>query len=270
MKLAHFIGIDLAWSSRNPTGLAALRWDGTAARLVDPLPAAAVYSDAEIAAYIGTIAGQGSVVVAVDAPLTVPNQTGRRPGEAELNAVFSRFHAGAHPANRQRLAGYNGGIVRGEALVSRLSALDIRHDPVIKIRRDARQAFEVYPHPAMVVLFSLDKVLKYKAKPSISHDQRLAEFRTYQQHLRNLRARVPSLLLPHALLDDVQLAKRGRALKAYEDQLDAVFCAYLALYYWWWGTRRCRIFGNVEQGYIIAPVNERVLKDDPRFLPLRC
>ncbi|HXG22607.1 MAG TPA: hypothetical protein VNN62_26485 [Methylomirabilota bacterium] len=52
--------------------------------------------------------------------------------------------------------------------------------------------------------------------------------------------------------------RQGKALKAYEDQLDAVFCAYLALYYWWWGAKRHRIFGNTEQGYIIAPVDERV------------
>jgi predicted RNase H-like nuclease len=111
----------------------------------------------------------------------------------------------------------------------------------------------------MVVLFGLDKVLKYKAKPSISFSQRLDEFRTYQRHLRNLRTHVPSLLLPDALLDEEQLAKRGKALKAYEDQLDAVFCAYLALYYWWWGTQHCRIFGDIEQGYIVAPVDRRVL-----------
>lgn len=259
MKPVHFIGVDLAWSSRNPTGLAVLRWDGKVANLVEPLPSAAVYSDGEIAAYVEAIAARGSVLVAIDAPLTVPNQTGRRPGEAELNAVFSRFHAGAHPANRQRLAGYNGGTVRGEELLSLLSSLGIRHDPIIKRRQRIRQAFEVYPHPAMVVLFRLDKVLKYKAKPVITLEQRLAAFQSYQRHLRSLRTAKPSVLLPEELLADTHLVKRGRALKGYEDQLDAVFCAYMALYYWWWGAERCRIFGDIEQGYIVVPVDQRVL-----------
>jgi predicted RNase H-like nuclease len=259
MKQRHFIGVDLAWSSRNPTGLAALRWDGTAARLIEPVPAEPVYSDTEIAAYIEAIASDGSVVVAIDAPLTVPNQTGRRPGEAELNAVFARFHAGAHPANRQRLAGYNGGTVRGEDLLLLLSALGIRHDPVMKPRRPTRQAFEAYPHPAMVVLFGLERVLKYKAKPLVTHGQRLAAFQSYQQHLRSLQTGDPPLMLPEELFDDEHLVKRGKALKAYEDQLDAVFCAYLALYYWWWGAKRCRIFGDIKQGYIVAPVDQRVL-----------
>lgn len=258
MRGQHFIGVDLAWASRNPTGLAALHWNGKVATLLEPLPASPLYSDVEITAYIRKSAARGHVVVAIDAPLTVPNQTGRRPGETELNAVFARFHAGAHPANRQRLAGYNGGTVRGEELLRRLATLDIRHDASIAPRKPTRQAFEVYPHPAMVVLFRLDRVLKYKAKPGIAHAQRLEAFRHYQRHLHDLRKGIPPMILPAGLLAEDHLSKRGRALKAYEDQLDAVFCAYLALYYWWWGTERCRIFGDVTRGYIIAPVDERV------------
>ena len=259
-KAHNFIGIDLAWSSRNPSGLAALHWDGAVAMLVEPVPEALAYADHEIADYIGKVAPQGGAVVAIDAPLTVPNETGRRPGEAELSRVFARFHAGAHPANRQRLSRYNGGTVRGETLLAHLAALGIRHDPIMAPRQATRQAFEVYPHPAMVTLFQLHQVLKYKAKPTISHDQRLEAFRRYQRHLGHLRKTPPKLTLPKALLSEAHLVKRGKALKAYEDQLDAVFCAYLALYYWWWGTARCRIFGDIEQGYIVAPVDERVTR----------
>ncbi len=250
----HFIGVDLAWSNRNPTGLAALRWQSGAASLVEPLPEALAYTDDEIAAYVKCIAATGGVVIAIDAPLTVPNVTGQRPGERALNAVFARFHAGAHPANRERLTGYNNGTVRGEDLLVQLAALDIRHDPVLLPHFYTRQAFEAYPHPAMVTLFKLDKVLKYKAKPLISHEERLVAFRQYQYHLRNLRNQIPALTLPESLLSEAHLVKKGRALKAYEDQLDAVFCAYIALYYWWWGAARCRIFGDIERGYIVAPI----------------
>src|SRR5262245_34269322 len=183
-RLQHFIGIDLAWSSRNPTGLAALRWEGTGATLVEPVPEQPVYADEEIVRYVRKIASRGDVVVALDAPLTVPNWTGRRPGEGELNAVFARFHAGAHPANRRRLAGYNAGSVRGEELIARLETVGIRHNATILPRKPTRQAFEAYPHPAMVVLFCLDRVLKYKAKASVSYAQRVDAFRQYQKHLR--------------------------------------------------------------------------------------
>ena len=256
----YFFGVDLAWSSRNATGLAALQWDGAVATLIEPLPEALPYTDQEIANYISSIAPRGGAVVAIDAPLTVPNATGRRPGEAELNSVFAHFHAGAHPANRQRISSYNGGAVRGETLLAHLASLGIRHDPILVPQQATRQTFETYPHPAMVTLFRLDRILKYKAKPTVTHSQRLEEFRKYQQYLRGLRKGTPSVVLPEALLSEAYLTKRGRRLKAYEDQLDAVFCAYMALYYWWWGTEKCWIFGDSERGYIVTPVDERVMR----------
>jgi predicted RNase H-like nuclease len=42
-----------------------------------------------------------------------------------------------------------------------------------------------------------------------------------------------------------------------EDELDAFVCAYVAAYYWTHGTRRCRVVGDLESGYIVTPVSER-------------
>ena len=46
---------------------------------------------------------------------------------------------------------------------------------------------------------------------------------------------------------------RGRQLKNYEDQLDAVFCAYLAYYFWYWRDERSEVFGDTATGYILNP-----------------
>ncbi|MGO8790361.1 MAG: hypothetical protein ACLQVL_23675 [Terriglobia bacterium] len=46
---------------------------------------------------------------------------------------------------------------------------------------------------------------------------------------------------------------KGCSLKHYEDKLDAVFCAYLAAYFWAWGYERNEMIGNLETGYIINP-----------------
>ena len=256
---SHFVGIDLAWSARNPSGVAALRLapDGGRAALVQPLPAVPLYSDDEIIAYLGPFIRDGVVLIGIDAPLTVPNHSGRRPGDAALTRAFARFHAGAHPANRARLEAYNGGVVRGEALVARLAGLGIAHDPMLEPRQSTRQVFEVYPHPAMIALFGLDHILKYKARKGLSPADRRAAFRAYQNHLRDLSRTEPALDLPQALLDPTHLAKRGGALKCYEDQLDAVLCAYVALYCWWWGDARCHIFGDTGGGYILTPVDAR-------------
>ena len=56
-----------------------------------------------------------------------------------------------------------------------------------------------------------------------------------------------------SLLDTDIAALRGRAMKGFEDKVDALLCAYMAAYYWQWRERRCRVYGNVKTGYIICP-----------------
>ena len=48
-------------------------------------------------------------------------------------------------------------------------------------------------------------------------------------------------------------ALRGRALKAYEDTLDSLLCAYEGYYFWYWGFDRNEVFGDIESGYILNP-----------------
>ena len=249
--LITFIGIDLAWSPRNPTGAAVLRGDAGGAGLIDH---GLLGDDRSIIDYIVRHASEGSAIVAVDAPLWVPNETGRRPGEAEIGRVFARYQAGAHPANRSRLA--FDGIVRGEALVASLAAHGFVHAPEIAAGVPVRQVIEVFPHPAMVALFGLERTLKYKAKPRRSAELRLSEWRRYQAYLAALAAADPPLRDHAALTSQDVAALRGRRLKDYEDQVDALMCAYIALYAFRWGAARCRSFGTFEGGYIFTPVPE--------------
>jgi len=144
----HFVGIDLAWGERNPTGLAVLDEGG---RLVH---VETVRTDDEIVAAMAPYAGP--VLVAFDAPLVVTNPTGNRPAEAALNRDFARFDAGAHPSNTGKPEFSDG--TRGARLSARL-----RLDLNPKSGR-TRRAIEVYPHPATVALFRLGRTLKYKDK----------------------------------------------------------------------------------------------------------
>jgi predicted RNase H-like nuclease len=246
------IGLDLAWSPRNPTGAAVLRGDANSGVLIET---ALLGELNQIVAYVARHAGDGPALVAVDAPLRVPNATGRRPAEELLGQVFRAYDAGAHPANRG-LPAFRGGV-RGEQLVEALAALSIAHDrTTIEAGVAARQVVEVYPHPAMIALFELDKTLKYKAKPGRSMATRRAAWRAYQRRLIGLASADPALRGQAAWLaaDVDQLS--GRRLKDYEDQTDAIMCAYIALYAFRWGAARCRAFGSLEEGYIFTPVPE--------------
>lgn len=253
----RYIGIDLAWSARNRSGAATLAGGPEGAVLAEA--PALLGGLEEIVAYVERHAAGGPAIVAVDAPLLVPNQGGRRPAEAELSAAFRAYEAGAHPANRRLLADADG-AVRGEQLVAALGALSppFRHAGRVAAGEPGRLVTEVFPHPAMVAIFGLDRTLKYKARPGRALAERLGAWARYHAHMRELAQADPPLRGALPLLDADLAALRPARLKDHEDLVDALFCAYIALYAHRWGAARCRTFGDMERGYIFTPVPERL------------
>lgn len=244
----RFIGLDLAWSARNPSGGVVLGWDGGRAW---PLAwSSALRDDAEVLAFVlnGTD-GEGALV-AVDAPLVVPNERGTRGCDRALSAAYRRAEAGAYPANRSRL----GPVVRGEALLAQLQAHGFTQGPRVERGRAVRQVVEVYPHAAAVELFGLPRTLKYKARPGRTLEFRWGEHERLKELLSTLSRRTPALDAA-SLLHGLRIhGERGRRLKAAEDLLDALLCAYTALHLWTWGEEGYRAFGDRETGYILVPI----------------
>jgi predicted RNase H-like nuclease/ppGpp synthetase/RelA/SpoT-type nucleotidyltranferase len=238
----HFVGLDLAWGENKPTGLAVLDADG---RL---LCVSAHDDDASIAEAL-TAYVEGPCLVAIDAPLVVSNASGNRPCEAALNRDFARFDAGAHPSNTAKPE--LSGLPRGARIAS-LLGLDI--DPS---SRSARRAIEVYPHPATVALFRLGRTVKYKNKPGRTLPLLRAELVRLMTLLEGLAdAAVPLHLTDHAgwraLREGVETAERKSDLRRAEDQVDAVVCAYVALF----AVRRPDLtttYGDLATGYIVTP-----------------
>lgn len=234
----HFVGLDLAWGEKNQTGVAAVDSDG---RL---LYVGAAGDDESIAAAIAPYL-QDECVVAIDAPLIVPNQTGARPCERALNRDFSRFEAGARPAFRDRPE-FN--PPRGEVLAARLG-LDL--DPASHAQR---RAIEVFPHPASVVLFNLEKTLKYKRGKFDDRKRALLELMT---HIEELDDKTPRLRANRSvtwveLRKRVEAATRPGQLDRDEDPVDAVLCAYIALYRYQ-RPEDVTTYGDFETGYIVTP-----------------
>lgn len=245
----HYVGVDLAWGEQRPTGLAVL---DDAGRLVH---VSAARTDEEIVAAVGAYV-EGDCLVALDAPLIVRNETGNRPAEALLNADFARFDAGAHPANTGKPEFRD--QPRGARIAARLG-LDMNPRS-----GRARRAIEVYPHPATVVLFGLGRTLKYKNKPGRDLEQLRSELTLLLDHLESLAGASPALHLDGAAADPagarawrrlrevVAGAARKSELRVVEDQVDAVVCAYVALF----ADRnpgQTTTYGDLETGYIVTP-----------------
>jgi histidinol-phosphate phosphatase family protein len=250
----RFVGLDLAWSPRNTSGVAVLDSHGAlVAHRADLRDDTAVLGFVSHAARDG-----GPLLVAIDAPLRVPNNTGSRPCDREVASVFGRFQAAPYPANRRTLARYRG--LRAEAITDRLATLGVRHNPWLAAQQPARQVIEVFPHPATITLFGLGRTLKYKPRAGRDIGTRRAELARLHNHLAGLQAAEPPLHLSADLQDLDASALRGRAFKATEDSLDAVVCAYAARYAWWHGPRGYAVYGlgvgddPATTGHILVPM----------------
>lgn len=238
----QFVGVDLAWGPNNRTGLAALDASG---RLIE---SGAVNSDDEILNFLQrNLPDEG--VVAVDAPLVVPNDTGQRIAETSIGRTFGAYGASAHTANR---ANPYFRPPRAAVLAERAN-LDI--DPANYAVERHRSCIEVYPHPAMVAVFGLTHIIPYKQKSGRDFLS-LYEANGRLLDLIDQYCGVVLHLDESARWMEIRHRAKGAgtksALKSIEDEIDAIFCAYLA---WMWGTckDKMQVHGDVTTGYIVAP-----------------
>ena len=244
------IGVDLAWGTKSPTGLTILDAEGglvlcRSLTTDDEL-------DEELAPWLA-----GSCLVAMDAPLIVVNETGRRPCEAALSRAFAAQHAGAYPCNTGLPTFADGGRAARFAKRHGLSV-----DATVEPAAGQRRAIEVYPHSATVALFNLPKVLPYKARTGRTLESRREALLWFVDLLAGLPGLAdPSGIFPR-LRREVTSAPTGAALRRSEDPIDSIMCAYVGRLF-----QEAQLFpdvttvviGDAETGAIVTPVRDRHL-----------
>ena len=179
-----------------------------------------------------------TVFVTVDAPIVCPNRTGTRPVDRLTHRMFHREHAACHPANLircprpprvARLLQRKGFRVGWETLAG------------------GRWVAEVYPHPAMVRMFGLPRIIKYK-KGSVA--ERRKEFQRLQGLMRKLMKRkFPGLTLNQ----ETRNLLREKWSKPVEDRTDALFCALIGMWHWMHRGKRSEVIGDRKTGFILLP-----------------
>lgn len=242
-----FLGIDLGWQSQ-PSGLCYLELIDGKLRLQDLDRKDEI---ADILVWVDNCVKTGeSAIIAVDAPTLIPNATGSRLADKLTHKHFGKYHAGCYPANL--------GLAFAQRTVNFGLELESRgylHAPTIEAQKLGRYQIEVFPHPAIVQLFGLQKILKYK-KGKIG-DRHLELVKLYNYIVEILPNLEPILKLDKSsnLLHFKFLNSTctGKILKASEDKLDSLICAYVAAYWWYWGEQRNLVLGDESSGYIVIP-----------------
>jgi predicted RNase H-like nuclease len=239
---AVFTGFDSAWGASNTGAICelVLQDDGSLLLQKDQ-PVSANWNNA--IDRVGRKADATLDIWAIDQPICVANESGCRPVEADLaEALMGDFGCGAHSSNLSNPCWT--ASARIWDLLRTLAANGYRHSPMAIPAEDrGRHYFECYPHPAIVGLFDLDHILKYKV--------RHRDGSAWQQMVRLLQSLASA---------DLPITNIGSFVTEWlaqnqdnENKLDAIICAYVAAYWWKYGTERSTMIGDTTTGYIVTP-----------------
>jgi hypothetical protein len=156
------------------------------------------------------------------------------------------FGCGAFPANLG-----NPCWARGARIWDLLRVLEdnnYAHNPMaVPGARAGRYYFECYPHPALLGLFDLDRIIKYKVRHKNADE--------WARLVRLLRS-LATPELPIRNICDFVDDRLGHS-KENEDKVDAIISAYAAAYWWRFGVCRSTLIGDLSTGYMITPHSRR-------------
>lgn len=245
----NFIGIDLAWTYKNETGICVINENGEI-----ELCEARNFSDQDLASLVKEYAGNGAIV-AIDAPLVVKNETGSR--ECDRVIMKQKIHErnlSVFTCSRQYLINTYGSV-RGEQVVAQIRGLM----PEFVLTTDARSndfnIIETFPTGICLGLFPEFYPIKYKLKKDVPSNITKAEMGRMIDALSGLQ----EYPLPIKNSQEYfgwrgQIERLSKAAyKNLEDKVDAFLCAYAA---YWLKNNDGQTFGTLEDGFIMLPVKE--------------
>ncbi len=245
-----FVGFDSAWSDKNNGGIAWASFRGS--RLKDfgePKPA----DFDEAARIIETLRDEhGFVLVAMDQPTLVPNETGSRPVERVAASLISALKSGVQYANRSREALF-GAYAPVWSFIERFDARE--NPPAARAATSGLHMIEVYPALALPAL-----------EPSIMERKRAARYnpkkRSKNFSLDDWKL-VASAVGRHAdTLGLVPLSQwagehvaLAKPVKRDQDLLDAAICLLIALQWRRAPRDRLAVIGDGRTGYMVTTVS---------------
>ncbi|MFA5502744.1 MAG: DUF429 domain-containing protein [Sulfurovaceae bacterium] len=204
-----YIGIDLAWGEKNLSGFCVLVPLKNSLKIVD---IKLLKSIDEIVQEIDKYQDK-KVFVGVDAPLEIFNEDGNRECEKSFNKDFAKYKISMLPVNRKLLIKYSP-TIRSEELYKKLKSRGFKRD-----YSSDKVIFEVYPHSTIAMLFNAQKILPYKRKKGRSVEFIREQLGIYTKYLQKV-------ISNHKILKTDAKLLKGKALKEFEDMLDAITCAY--------------------------------------------
>jgi predicted RNase H-like nuclease len=238
------LGIDAAWTLTQPSGVALVSktsagwalvaadssYDAFYVRANGHQPAVETFAGskpdaARLLETCDSLTGHLPEIIAIDMPLSHAPIDGRRVSD---NAVSSAY------GGKKKCGTHTPSTVRPGAISDTLTAdFAAAGYPLRTSEWTGRGIIEVYPHPALLELARAKERLPYKASkqgaywPDLSVEARRERlFAEWAKIVALLEAKISGVAEAFPPLPQ---GSTGKTRKAYEDRLDAVVCAWIAI-----------------------------------------
>ena len=238
--MAAVLGIDAAWTEKNPSGFALIEKFGPAWRL-----RAAAPNIEEFASLCGlTVPGDGAAgfgldcaermlagslpdLVAVDMPLSLERIERRRKSDKAVSRAFGAAQCATHSPSKDRPGAVSADLLtrcraKGYTLITSQPAAGVR------------SLAEVYPHPALLGLLNVRKRFPYKISKTTTYWKKTESERRLTNVKDSLRTIVRSLEgrisgVADRIGDGIEKEYSFSALKPVEDMIDAIVSAWVGI-----------------------------------------
>lgn len=250
----NYIGIDLAWTYNNETGICVINDKGKIVCCESEK-----FSDIEIATIVCDYSTRGSIV-GIDAPLIVPNQEGSRSCEpALMRDTINGQRLSVFCSSRNYLENTYG-VIRGEKVVTQIQQLLPTAQITTNVSGHNHAVIELFPTSICLGLFPHHYPIKYKKKKGVSLATTKPEMLRMFDALSELKNKELAVGNIEVLFEDPNVLKvmTGTEYKHLEDKVDAFLCAYAS---YWFKNKNGRVFGNEQEGFIMVPVENDVPSD---------
>ncbi|WP_240533433.1 DUF429 domain-containing protein [Sinorhizobium fredii] len=237
------LGIDAAWTLSQPSGVALALCDDDGWKLAavapsyqrfliladqglapEPKPSGRMPDMAALLQAAASVARASIDLIAVDMPLSKVPIVGRRRSDDAVSKAYGGRKCGTHSPNAER-PGKISDALRDQAQRAGY--------PLATTAIDMPALIEVYPHPALVELARAKERLPYKVQkiraywPSVAPLERRAKLIGQWSHILTLlETEISGVKRMLPLIDE---SASGAELKAFEDMLDAVVCAWTGI-----------------------------------------
>ena len=237
------LGIDAAWTLAQPSGVALVAESTTVWRLIAVASSYQRFqaladkrqqpemrplgSSPDIPALLNAasvLSGRPVDLAAIDMPLAQTPIIGRRASDNAVSRAYGGRKCGTHTPSASRPGVISDGLRADfEREGYPLRTEDFR----------GRGLIEVYPHPALLELAGAKERLTYKAAkvrnywPSLlPMERRRNLYRQWTEIIALLESEIAGV---RAAFPSPEAAASGQQIKAFEDSLDAVVCAWIGI-----------------------------------------